>query len=202
MAKCCICGKSPRKNYIKAPKKTALHYFCIECYKQSKWYIDEDDFEHWLKLTQEEIEQKKSERVFKSQSQKELSIKEKSELIDYLKGKYAFIDSRFYSKKCQINSGKFGTKQYPKSLVSFSISDTELLEIFIQMEDYLKKQVANVDNNGKLHYALAIVYNSYPKYLQWKKDKMNNKVEQEVETVQHIQIKECKKDICYDDFLF
>jgi len=148
--KCNICGKEVGDDeLIHAPKRKVKYYFCIECYKKSKYYKVET-FNTYLEETQKLLKEKK----------------ETKELMDFIKKNIGIPDSWLMKKKYEINNGKYGTKQYPQKLISFKISDVELLDMFKRMEIYLKKASANIEPSNKTHYCLAIVYNSYPKYLE------------------------------------
>ena len=160
--KCCVC-KSETKD-IFAPKTKVNHWFCLDCYIKSRYY-NKDKIEQYIQETKDKLRREQSAK----------------DLYTYIKNTFGcFLDNRFYQKKHDINNGNFTTKQYPK--LGTKINDEELLEMFQQMEKYLKKLTYDIENSGKVHYALAIVYNSYPKYLDWKK-KNNAKIKNiQVET--------------------
>ena len=150
--KCDICKKELTWNddIIYAPKRKKYYWFCLECFKNTKYY-KADTFQGYLNETKELINTKKLEH----------------ELVSFLKENIGFPDQRFFIKKSKINNGTFQTKQYPKKACSFKISDKELLDIYIRMKDYLIKTTKSIEITQRVHYSLAIVYNSYPKYLSY-----------------------------------
>lgn len=189
--KCCICSEPIEENNgIYAPKVKSYHWFCIDCYKKTKYYKI-TTFESYIKETICKIEAKKN----------------LDNLLSFIMSNIGIPDSRFYVKKEQINKGEFFTKQYPKWSTRFKISDKELLYMFDKMKDYLNKQIKNIDSSNKVHYALAIVYNSYPKYLDYK-EKQKSAMNQcdKTESVSKISIEKSKDviedKIDYNDLLF
>jgi len=189
--KCCICSKEVvLDNCIYAPKVKSYYWFCVDCYKKTRYY-KEETFNKYLEETKQRLENKK----------------QLDELLSFIKSNVGIPDNRFYIKKEQINNGEFFTKQYPKWSTRFKISDKELLYMFTKMKDYLIRQTKNIEYHNRVHYALAIVYNSYPKYLDYKK-KQNMAMNQckELKSVSKIVVSkvEDKKEemVNYNDFLF
>ena len=189
--KCCICSEPiEEENEIYAPKLKAYHWFCIDCYKKTKYY-KEDTFELYMKETSLKLESKKT----------------LDNLLSFIMSNIGIPDSRFYMKKEQINNGEFFTKQYPKWATRFKISDKDLLAMFEKMKDYLNKQTKNIESSNKVHYALAIVYNSYPKYLDYK-EKQKSAMTQcdKLESVSEISIQKSndvtEEKIDFNDLLF
>ena len=189
--KCCVCSEPIEENNgIYAPKVKSYHWFCIDCYKKTKYYKIET-FDLYMKETLQKLEDKKN----------------LSNLLSFINSNIGIPDSRFYIKKEQINKGEFSTKQYPKWVKGFKISDKELLIMFEKMKDYLNKQTKNIESQHKVHYALAIVYNSYPKYLDYK-EKQRSAMDQckKMESISEIKIKQTEEviedKIDYNDLLF
>lgn len=193
LLKCCLCKKEIDKNdAVYAPKKKSYYYFCIKCYKNRKDF-NESKFQEYLKETYLKLENMEIEKKLNS----------------WFYDNIGFLDVMFFTKRSKINNGKFSTKQFPLSNVSFSISNEELLDMCVMMETYIKKQISQLkDNTYSTHYVLAILYNSYPKYLEYKiKNKSieneNNIVERISDTIKNKSIQTCsiKNDLDIDDFL-
>lgn len=172
--KCCTCNKDFKDDEIVyAPKSKKYYYFCFECYKKRKEY-KEETFNIYLEQTKDRIKSKKEEQ----------------NLYSYLSSRYGYLDTRFFQKKSEINSGKFKTKQYNSEYSAFKISDIELLDMFVKMEKYLEGIVSGLKDKSQIsHYVLTIVYNSYPKYLEHKKKIINLNPTHEVSKITDDKIK-------------
>lgn len=167
-------SKFDRKDIIYAPKVKAWHYWCDSCYKDSKYY-NEEKYEEYLEKTKER---------FESQN---IATQYSADLCKWFAKNVGFLDIRFYMKKADINKGKFGTKQFPLSPVSHKISDEELYDMCLMMEKHIRKQVANLKKKEHVvHYVLAMLYNSYPKYLSYKEKQPKTEDVKVVESVSSI----------------
>jgi len=157
LLKCNICkDKFDREDIIYAPKKVAFHYWCIDCYKKSTWY-NESKLNDYIEKTKERFEE---QNVVAGYS---------ADLCTWFADNVGFLDARFYMKLANINKGKFGTKQFPLSPVSHKISNDEMYDMCLKMEGFIRKQLSSLKNKEHaVHYVLAMLYNSYPKYLQHK----------------------------------
>jgi len=171
--KCSVCKcEVDLENMIFAPKLKKSYWFCIDCYKKSKFF-NADTFDKLLKNTKSMIKEKEFTKKF----------------CDLMMEHFGELDNRFFISKDKINNGKFSTKQFNSEYCRFTISDEELLDMLEKMIPYLKKSTQKFNRNGRTllcHYVLVILYNSYPKYNRAKIDSLKHNEEQEKQTVASI----------------
>jgi hypothetical protein len=144
--KCNSCKKEMENDeIIYAPKKKQFYYWCDECYKKSKYYTEES----YLKYKKRTKEILKEREYYKK-------------LFNFFE-QFEVLEPRFFTAVNDIIKGKYKRN---KMFEYYAITIEELYDMTIRMEKYLKKIY---NKKQSVYYLLAVVYNSYPKYLKWKK---------------------------------
>jgi len=184
--KCNVCGKKFNdEEIVYAPKKKNYYYFCDACYKQRKGVTDE------------------MFNKYKEETRIHLKDKAYKQKIYTIFSKYKPVDKRLPIFLSQIFTGKFSTKKYQRGM---KISPEEMLDMLVKMESYLDKKYQQINDLSSVTlYFLAIIYNSYPRYIRTiKKQKRTQQDIRKVDTVASVVEKATIKqenDVDLDDFL-